>query len=58
MIERKIPLTILRRVNDWIKVVPELHGYPYFTLNTERRVWITRKNIKNNGYQELLKALG
>jgi hypothetical protein len=50
-------ILIMRARWRWEKVIPELKGYPFHTLKSSQRAWITANNINNDGFDKLMEAL-
>ncbi len=50
-------ILIMRARQRWERAVPELKGYPCYTLKSSQRAWITANNVTNDGFDRLIEAL-
>ncbi len=50
-------ILIMRARRHWERAIPELKGYPCYTLKSSQRAWITANNINNDGFEKLMEAL-
>lgn len=57
IIDKAIPIIIMRSKKEWLTQVPELRDYNYYELKSVQSVWITPNNVTNNGYNTILEVL-